>query len=310
MPDADATRARSTSGWQSLFAVGDIVAGNYLILGYAGKGGMGVVYRARDLKLERTVALKFLPEEVTASEKEQQRFLTEARMAAALDHPDIGAIYGIESTGDSRGFIVMAFYDGQSLAERIHLGGAMKLPEILDTAKQMTRGLAEAHSHNIIHRDIKPSNVMFTSSGLVKIVDFGLAHVSEQTATLTHGAVLEETHEPRDSRSSKPTKPPSDLRRSREEASRSALSVEWPQSRKRAWVTVTAVVVVLIAAGTVAYLGLGRSWWQNRMSQGQSEAANVPNPAVLALLPFAPDAGDSHLTALGQGLVESVGSKL
>ena len=408
MPDADATRARSTSGWQSLFAVGDIVAGNYLILGYAGKGGMGVVYRARDLKLERTVALKFLPEEVTASEKEQQRFLKEARMAAALDHPNIGAIYGIESTGDSRGFIVMAFYDGQSLAERIHLGGAMKLPEILDTAKQMTRGLAEAHSHNIIHRDIKPSNVMFTSSGLVKIVDFGLAHVSEQTATLTHGAVgtvgymapeqslnrgaderadiwavgvvlaemligqnpfqrdsvsatvlavlndppasledtplevqrivyralskdrlkryqsctellkdlekvgavLEETHEPRDSRSSKPTKPPSDLRRSREEASRSALSVEWPQSRQRAWVTVTAVVVVLIAAGTVAYLGLGRSWWQNRKSQGQSEGANIPSPAVLALLPFAPDAGDSHLTALGQGLVESIGSKL
>ena len=82
----------------------------------------------------------------------------------------------------------MAFYDGLSLAKRIHLGGPMKLAEILDTAKQMARGLAEAHSHSIIHRDIKPSNVMYTSSGLVKIVDFGLAHVSEQTATLTHGA--------------------------------------------------------------------------------------------------------------------------
>ena len=98
MADADATRARSTSRRQSQFAVGEVVAGNYQILGHVGKGGMGVVYRARDLKLERSVALKFLPDEVTASEKDKQRFVREARLAAALDHPNIGAIYGIETT--------------------------------------------------------------------------------------------------------------------------------------------------------------------------------------------------------------------
>ena len=405
MADADATPARSTHRRQSQFAVGEVVAGTYEILGEIGKGGMGVVYRALDLKLERSVALKFLPDEVIASEKEKQRFVKEARLAAALDHPNIGAIYGIESTGDGRTFIVMAFYDGPSLAQRIHLGGPMKFREVLDTAKQMARGLAEAHAHSIIHRDIKPSNVMYTSSGLLKIVDFGLAHVSEQTATLTHGgagtigymapeqslsrgtderadiwavgvvmaemltghnpfqrdsvpatvlavlneppaslgdtplevqrivyrtlskdrlkryqtcsellkdlervsAVVDETNEPGETPSWKLSKPPADLRRSREEASRSALNPAWTDSRRRAWIAMAAVAGLLIAAGAVAWLRTGRGLLQ----PGAGNApANIPSPAVLALLPFAPVGGDSHLTALGQGLVESVGSKL
>ena len=408
MADAEATRARSTNRRQSQFAVGEVVAGNYEILGEIGKGGMGVVYRARDLKLERSVALKFLPDEVLASEKDKQRFIKEARLAAALDHPNIGSIYGIESTGDGRTFIVMAFYDGQSLAQRIHLGGPMKLSEVLDTAKQMARGLAEAHAHSIIHRDIKPSNVMYTSSGLLKIVDFGLAHVSEQTATLTHGgagtvgymapeqslsqgtderadiwalgvvlaemltgqnpfqrdsvpatvlavlneppaslgdtplevqrivyralskdrlkryqtcsellkdlervsAVVGETNEPRETYSSKHTKPPADLRRSREEASRSALNLRLPGSRRRTWIAVATVAVLFIAAGTVAWLGVGRGWLQHRAADQQNAPANIPSPAVLALLPFTPVGEDTHLSALGQGLVESVGAKL
>src|SRR5215472_7621124 len=122
MADADATQARSSIEWESPYAVGETVAGHYLIEGYAGKGGMGFVYRARDLKLDRTVALKFLPSEVNASEREKQRFVKEARLAAALDHPNIGAIYGIDVTAEGRTFIIMAYYDGPSLAERIRTG--------------------------------------------------------------------------------------------------------------------------------------------------------------------------------------------
>src|ERR1700739_3344397 len=160
MADADGTRSTSTTRRHGPLAVGEVVGGNYQILGHVGKGGMGVVYRARDLKLERSVALTFLPDEVTASEKEKQLFVREARLAAALDHPNIGAIYGIESTEDGQTFIVMAFYEGQSLAKRIHFDGPMNLSEILDIAKQMARGLAEAHLNRLFHRDINASKQM------------------------------------------------------------------------------------------------------------------------------------------------------
>jgi eukaryotic-like serine/threonine-protein kinase len=189
MADNGVTRPVSTSEVKNLFAVGDLLARNYQILGHAGAGGMGIVYRARDLKLERTVALKFLPSEISVKEKERLRFLKEARIASSLDHPNIGSIYGIEETVDGRVFIVMAFYEGQSLFERIHQGGPMAMAEVIDIAVQMTEGMRDAHSHNIVHRDIKPSNVMLTGSGLAKIVDFGLAYTNEQSATLTHGAV-------------------------------------------------------------------------------------------------------------------------
>ena len=121
MADADATQGRLSSEWDTPYAIGDTVAGNYLIEGLAGKGGMGFVYRTRDLKLGRTVALKFLPSEVSASDRVKQRFLTEALLAAALDHPNIGSIYGIDVSVEGRTFIVMAYYDEPSLAGRIHL---------------------------------------------------------------------------------------------------------------------------------------------------------------------------------------------
>jgi len=167
------------------FSEGDLIAGNYRVLSIAGSGGMGVVYRARDQRLDRTVALKFLPPELNASEREKERFLREARTASSLDHPNVGVIHGIEETEDGFTFIVMAFYEGSSLAQPIQKG-SLRVHESIGIARQMAQGLGEAHRHGIVHRDVKPSNVMLTSSGLVKIVDFGLARaMTEQTASHT-----------------------------------------------------------------------------------------------------------------------------
>jgi tetratricopeptide (TPR) repeat protein len=166
--------------------VGELVAANYQILGTAGSGGMGVVFRALDLKLQRTVALKFLPSELNASQRDKQRFLREARTASSLDHPNIGVIYGIEETGDDETFIVMAYYEGQSLATRIRSGPLPPL-DAADIAIQVLKALDYAHLQGIEHRDVKPSNIMLTQQHLIKLVDFGLAHVSQQTASKTHG---------------------------------------------------------------------------------------------------------------------------
>ena len=166
--------------------VGELVAGNYQILGTAGSGGMGVVYRALDQKLQRTVALKFLPSELNASERQKQRFLQEARTASSLDHPNIGVIYGIEETDDDQTFIVMAYYEGQSLATRIR-SGPLPPTDAADIAIQVLKGLDYAHQQGIEHRDVKPSNIMLAQRHMAKLVDFGLAHVSQQTASKTHG---------------------------------------------------------------------------------------------------------------------------
>jgi serine/threonine-protein kinase len=167
------------------FSEGELIAGNYRVLSIAGSGGMGVVYKARDQRLERIVALKFLPAELNASARERERFLREARTASSLDHPNIGVIHGIEQTEDGQTFIVMAFYDGSSLAQRIQRD-PLRAKEAIGIVRQMAQGLAEAHAHGIVHRDIKPSNVMLPPSGLLKIVDFGLARaISEQTASQT-----------------------------------------------------------------------------------------------------------------------------
>ncbi len=167
------------------YSEGEIISGNYRVLSIAGSGGMGVVYRARDLRLDRVVALKFLPAELNASERDKERFLREARTASSLDHPNIGVIHGIEETEDGHTFIVMAFYEGSSLAQRIH-DRPLKVHEAIGIARQMAMGLADAHAHGIVHRDVKPSNVMLTTTGLVKMVDFGLARaMTEQTASQT-----------------------------------------------------------------------------------------------------------------------------
>src|SRR5260370_5337014 len=148
----------------------------YRITEKLGAGGMGIVYSALDLTLERTVALKFLPDGVAVSEEERKNLLREARAASALDHPNIGVIHGIEESEDQHLFLVMQYYEGETLAQKIS-HGVIPVRESLDLAVQIARGLSAAHARNIVHRDIKPSNIIITKENVAKIVDFGLARV-------------------------------------------------------------------------------------------------------------------------------------
>ena len=147
---------------------------------------MGVVYKAQDLKLDRFVALKFLPQHLHADEAEKQRFIHEARAASALDHPNICTIYEIDETADGQIFIAMAFYEGETLKQKVASskalsGGQWSVASVIDIAIQMAQGLAKAHQHGITHRDIKPANVIITKDGVAKILDFGLAKFAGQT---------------------------------------------------------------------------------------------------------------------------------
>ena len=161
--------------------------GGYEVLGRLGAGGMGVVYKAADLKLKRPVALKFLATEAVAA-ADKERLLREARAASALDHPNIATVHAVEEAEDGRLFIVMAYYEGETLAEKMR-GGPLQPAKAINIASQVARGLQHAHTHGVVHRDIKPSNVIMTSEGMAKIVDFGLARQfapfgTTQTASL------------------------------------------------------------------------------------------------------------------------------
>lgn len=150
---------------------------------------MGIVFRAQDTKLGRSVALKFLPSNVHVSASQKDRFLQEAKAASALDHVNIGTIYGIEETGDGQMFIVMAYYAGETLTEKIQRGG-LPQAQAIDIAVQVLTGLSDAHAKGIIHRDIKPSNVIVTHQAVVKIVDFGLAKIAGGGQLTQTGATL------------------------------------------------------------------------------------------------------------------------
>ena len=163
--------------------IGQII-NNYQVLEKLGAGGMGVVYKAVDTRLSRTLALKFLPAEASSEEHARAQLLDEARAASVLDHPNIGTIHGIEEDAHGHVFIVMAYYEGVTLSNKIKQG-PLPAAEAISIAAQMARGLAEAHSHDIVHRDIKPSNTILTTQGVAKIVDFGLARVIKSvTGTL------------------------------------------------------------------------------------------------------------------------------
>jgi len=168
---------------------GEVVSGKFRIGKQIGRGGMGVVYEAEDLKLGRTVALKFLPAALTGDADARERFVLEARAASGLDHPNICAIHEIGETEAGEMFIAMACYKGESLKDRLEQG---PLPpnEVLDIAVQTAEGLAKAHELGIVHRDIKPGNIFLTSDGTVKILDFGLAKLAGQVKLTRPGSTL------------------------------------------------------------------------------------------------------------------------
>jgi serine/threonine protein kinase len=167
---------------------GSMAAGRYRILEELGRGGMGVVYKAEDTRLERTVALKFLPPELTHVPDVKARFMREAQAAAALDHPNICTVYEFDEA-DDRTFISMAYVEGRSLKKKLE-SGPLELEEALSIATQVAEGLAEAHKKGIIHRDIKSGNIMVTDRSQAKIMDFGLARKSESTLLTSEGATL------------------------------------------------------------------------------------------------------------------------
>ena len=138
---------------------------------------MGVVYQATDPRLKRTVAIKLLAPDLTRDETAKQRFVQEAQAASALDHPNICVIHEISETDDGQLYLVMAHYEGETLKERISKG-PLNLEDAIDIATQVGEGLAEAHKAGIVHRDIKPANLLITKSGMVKILDFGLAKLA------------------------------------------------------------------------------------------------------------------------------------
>jgi TolB-like protein/Tfp pilus assembly protein PilF len=156
-----------------LISKGVHIAGKYGIIDEIGRGGMGVVYRAEDLKLKRQLALKFLPPHLMDAPELKERFLIEAQAAAALSHPNICVIHEVgESEG--RPYIAMEYVDGETLRDRIRTG-ALKAEDALAVASQVAAGLGEAHRKGIVHRDVKSANIMVTAMGQAKVMDFGLA---------------------------------------------------------------------------------------------------------------------------------------
>ena len=168
--------------------IGSTFADRYRIVDELGRGGMGIVYKAEDLRLQRTVALKFLPPELTQDEEAKERFVLEARAAAAISHPNICTIHEIDEHEDQT-YIAMEFVDGKSLRD-LTKKETIPVAETLDLAIQVAGGLEEAHKKGVIHRDIKSANIMVTSSGQAKIMDFGLAKVSGGALITQEGVTM------------------------------------------------------------------------------------------------------------------------
>ena len=188
--------ARAQLPWQNLLTLGPLVSiapgtrlGSYEIVAALGAGGMGEVYRARDTKLGRDVAIKILPDLFVNDPERVARFQREAQILASLNHPNIAAIYGLEGQDGRDGqegarFLVLELVDGQSLAQKSQL----HVDEALRIARQIVDALEAAHDKGIVHRDLKPANIMVTPDGVVKVLDFGLAKASGPAEAGRHAA--------------------------------------------------------------------------------------------------------------------------
>lgn len=165
------------------------VVGRYRVLEQIGGGGMGVVFKALDTKLDRSVALKFLQPRFGVDDSAAERFRLEARTVAALEHPNICTVHEIGETDDGQLYLAMPLYDGETLQRRI-ARGPLPVEDAVGIAMQIARGLAKAHGRGVTHRDIKPSNVLVTSDGVVKVLDFGIAKLVDVTLTGTAAGPL------------------------------------------------------------------------------------------------------------------------
>ena len=165
---------------------------HYKIIDKLGEGGMGVVYKAQDLKLDRMVAIKFLPSHLSASPDSKARFLQEAKATAALNHPNILNVYEIDEQEDGM-FLVMEYLDGTTLKKymtNLTSGTGVSAHQAIEWASQIAEGLKAAHGKNIVHRDIKPENVMLTNDGKLKIMDFGIAKLKSSSGLTRTGTSL------------------------------------------------------------------------------------------------------------------------
>jgi len=188
LPGGDASVTQSLAHVPGGPAIGSEIAGKYKISRVLGRGGMGIVYLADDLKLKRPVALKFLPPEVERDAATRQRFLREAQAAAALSHPNICTIYEVDDQAD-QAFISMEYVEGESLRDR-SAKGPLLVGDVLDIAIQVCVGLDEAHKKGIVHRDIKSANIMLMATGQAKIMDFGLAKVAGAAMVTREGSTM------------------------------------------------------------------------------------------------------------------------
>ena len=171
-----------SSSHHGRFLPGTKLAGRYRIVSLLGRGGMGEVYRADDLRLGQTVALKFLPPELAKDAKRLEYFHNEVRLARQMSHPNVCRVYDIGEV-DGQHFISMEYIDGEDLKTLLHRIGRLPKDKGMQIAQQLCSGLAAAHARGVLHRDLKPANIMIDGQGQVRITDFGLATVAETART-------------------------------------------------------------------------------------------------------------------------------